>query len=1547
MFEAVGFRLFELAGTPAPKTHWVHYRIIDDASETGATQYDGDFWGLYLSIEQVDGAFLDERDLPDGNVYKMEGVMDGPTWHAGELSHMGPTGPNDWTDLDFFRDSYMLNSNEGWWRSNVNVSAYYSFRAIVDGIHHYDIGAGKNYYYYRNPVVVTNQWGTNLLWTMLPWDLDLTWADNMWDCLNLGLSPFKQYGPFTNPATTVNIEFKNKIREIRDLLFNTDQAYSLIDQYAAVIHDHAGGPYFVDADMAQWDYNPTLTNMTRLDTSNTGGNPNTKAGHGRFYESAATRDFPGMVKLMKDYIVYRCAYTVDVMSADSNIPNTPTVTATTTNFYADKLTFQTSAFSDPNGDGTFASMKWRIGEITDTNSPTFAPAQSRKYEIESDWESAEMSNFTGTVTIPAGVARVGHTYRVRCKMKDSTGRWSHWSAPSEFTSGDTESSAVLAQNLRITELMYNPADGDSYEFIELYNSSPSVTLLLTGAIFTAGIDFTFSNGASISPNGYLLLSRNTNSSFSVFKQYYGLGAVSILGPYNGKLADAGEQITLKSASAGTVLFSFTYGGRDWPLAADGAGHSLVPLEMNVQTNGMLDYWGNWRASTYIKGSPCAADPTPLATNVVVNEIMAHSVYTNATPPYNQYDSDDWIELYNSAATNVTLANYWYLSDDSAHLNKWQIPGNIINATSWLTFDEITNFHNPFTNNFSLTKDGETLYLSYLAGSAQDRVVDCLKFDGQEHNISWGRYPDANAWWYACNPTRNTANQLLTTQDVVISEIMYHPKPTTANPDNNENDEYVELYNPRTTSVLLMGENGPWKLNGGVDYTFPPNTTIAPTSYLAVVSFEPTNTVAMNAFLTAYGLVNGQVRIFGPYGNKLDNQGESVRLERSQYPDNMGDAPAWFVVDEIIYSDISPWPTDADGTGRPLQRRPGRTSGNNPASWKAGLAATPGYAPAKVAITNPASGTSYLTPFSLDVEAGFDPDVVVGPVQRVEFYNGATLKSTDTTAPYGFMLSDVVSAGTYSLTARLVDSAGTSTSAVVQIMVYTNGPTSDAGKDQKLNILTYSSVTSSATLNYNGIPTQQVAVTWSYSGGPGIVTFGNASDIGTTATFSTPGTYVLCLRTVFEALVSNDYVTITVVNTNTLNQIPYEESFEDYVNGARIGGIDGWYVVNPDAAIVVTNNYAATYTNGFPLGGLHELALRVDGSVTNRFQNTASVTNVWMDSIVECRHWTDTLPPEPNAAAQFAVYINTNRHMVVWNCRTNPVVTNIWTELPNTNIGSNQFVRLTVQGSYSRDAAGYFKFRLWTDGVAITNPQTWFVTASTNRNYFSEILSEGLFHMDDLVVEDHDVLGWKTIWASVVGRGTISPSNSVLVALNGTTNFIMASNTWYHMGRVVVDGSNIGATTNYAFTNVTANHSITAVFDADLAASNTPKWWLVQWYATSNFDGAATGDSDHDGMYTWEEYIAGTHPTNPASVFVLSIMKSGGQVMVSYQTMAAGAEYDGKDRYYSLESMTNTPTGSWAGLSGGTNIFGTGQSVVYTNLSDPSKTVYYRGRVQLR
>jgi hypothetical protein len=67
------------------------------------------------------------------------------------------------------------------------------------------------------------------------------------------------------------------------------------------------------------------------------------------------------------------------------------------------------------------------------------------------------------------------------------------------------------------------------------------------------------------------------------------------------------------------------------------------------------------------------------------------------------------------------------------------------------------------------------------------------------------------------------------------------------------------------------------------------------------------------------------------------------------------------------------------------------------------------------------------------------------------------------------------------------------------------------------------------------------------------------------------------------------------------------------------------------------------------------------------------------------------------------------------------------------------------------------------------------------------------------------------------------------------------------------------------------------------ASGTPYSWLLQYDLDGTDD---LLDSDQDGLLTWEEYIAGTDPTNSASVLqVHSIRSSASGIVVTWQSVA--------------------------------------------------------------
>ncbi len=238
-----------------------------------------------------------------------------------------------------------------------------------------------------------------------------------------------------------------------------------------------------------------------------------------------------------------------------------------------------------------------------------------KYEIETLWESQSVTESDNDILIPGSVVETGRTYRVRCRMQDNTGRWSHWSGPVQFKVGPSLSTGLMA-GLRITEVMYNPPstvqdteiDNDEFEFIELKNISEDV-LDLSSVSFTEGVTFDFKDSRiiTLAPGQFVLVVRNREA----FEFRYGAEvAERVAGQYEGKLANEGETIKLVDFWAGTIMEFEYQDDPDWPVLADGGGHSLVPLETAVPEEpvGSLNNSANWRASTHIGGSPAHDDP---------------------------------------------------------------------------------------------------------------------------------------------------------------------------------------------------------------------------------------------------------------------------------------------------------------------------------------------------------------------------------------------------------------------------------------------------------------------------------------------------------------------------------------------------------------------------------------------------------------------------------------------------------------------------------------------------------------------------------------------------------------------------------------------------------------------------------------------------------------------------------------------------------------------------------------------------------------------------
>jgi len=481
-------------------------------------------------------------------------------------------------------------------------------------------------------------------------------------------------------------------------------------------------------------------------------------------------------------------------------------------------------------------------------------------------------------------------------------------------------------DLLLTEVHYNPSDaaGEDTEFVEFQNTGTH-SLSLDGFGIDGGIDFEFGPG-TLAPGAYGVVVRDLDA----FAAHYNTNGMQVAGEYAGKLSNDGEAIRLEFQ--GKKLFEVAYNdARGWPVAANGGGPSLVPLNGAIAGQGfdILDYPGNWRASTYNGGSPGMADPDPLP-GIVINEMVAHTDTRDPVP----FESNDQIELFNPTASSIVLDGNWYLSDDLDEPQQWNIPSETtIPAGGWVVFDE-NDFHLDRVNGFGLNKSGELVMLSHRPGEGMDRVVDCVEFKGQENGFSWGRYPDGDAYFQTLEVTPNAANQLLSELGVRIQALMYNPKPLDLY-DADEVLEFIQLTNGSPFAVNFVGESvtNTWRLNGGIDYSFAEGTSMAAGETLWVVPFNPVlEAEKKTIFCATYGLNAASVRLVGPWKGDLSNSGERVTLEKAQASDDLlqPDDISWIIVDEIIWLDEAPWPLEADGSGRPLLRT--GAAGNNPDCW---------------------------------------------------------------------------------------------------------------------------------------------------------------------------------------------------------------------------------------------------------------------------------------------------------------------------------------------------------------------------------------------------------------------------------------------------------------------------------------------------------------------------------------------------------------------------------------------------------------------------------------
>jgi hypothetical protein len=775
LYEACNTLLWNLTGTPAPESNWFHFRVVDQTDEAPAGtngQHLGDFYGLMLGMEDYDVRFLDSHQLERGNLYKLKSYL---TNGNDVQRYQAKSAVTDASDFSNIINNLRPDKSDQWLRDYVDFDAYYRYQSIVDAVRHYDVQPNtgehlKNRSFYFRPDATQPLGKLNVL----PWDSDTSWGPN-WN----GGEGFVKNAIGTRPDFVR--DYKNVVREMRDLIWQEDQLFLMLDHFEQRLGDIA------TADRDRWTGAPsgagsqtdapiatTTTDMKKfafIGGSWVGGND------GSMDVISRDDNLSGLQG--------RDAY-LDSLAADSAIPNTPTLTYTgSVNFPANNVRFQSSTFTDSQGNNTFGGMEYRVAEIepysntgrppneslmpaksiwnyddldtdrgfaeivvghpsfdstnwkhpnfddsswpsnpgqlgfgnspdstitrgpvtfyfrknitltnvanyesilfkllrddgaiiyvngqtaasdamptgpigadtlasgsaTGSNESTYfdhlVPAalfvegentiavelhqstigsadagfdlqmegvypeptiERLKFEWTSDWESGELTSFVPEIAVPATALRTDRTYRARVRHLDNSGRWSHWSAPQEFTVSAPDISPYL-QNLVISEFMYSPVapntaellagfEASDFEWIELRNVSDTITLDLSDVRFTKGIDADIASGTMLAPGAYALIVSNS----AAFQLRYGAGLPVIATFGSGKLNNAGEQLKL-SFGAGNAIRDFVYNNSaPWPQGANGTGASIIlasPSSLPNHADGT-----NWRVG---------ATPTP-------------------------------------------------------------------------------------------------------------------------------------------------------------------------------------------------------------------------------------------------------------------------------------------------------------------------------------------------------------------------------------------------------------------------------------------------------------------------------------------------------------------------------------------------------------------------------------------------------------------------------------------------------------------------------------------------------------------------------------------------------------------------------------------------------------------------------------------------------------------------------------------------------------------------------------------------------------------------
>jgi hypothetical protein len=207
---------------------------------------------------------------------------------------------------------------------------------------------------------------------------------------------------------------------------------------------------------------------------------------------------------------------------------------------------------------------------------------------------------------------------------------------------------------------------------------------------------------------------------------------------------------------------------------------------------------------------------------------------------------------------------------------------------------------------------------------------------------------------------------------------------------------------------------------------------------------------------------------------------------------------------------------------------------------------------------------------------------------------------------------------------------------------------------------------------------------------------------------------------------------------------------------------------------------------------------------------------------------------------------------------------------------------------------------------------------------------GTATLDDSTVSS--LTGSDVIWsspnepypiASISGSGVLTPADVYYVSPAAV--------------EAVVDGYYLGA----------SNTTMVALNAPDSIGDGIPDWWRNLYFGAAtptNSSDCATCDFDGTGQNNFFKFVAGLNPTNPSSVFVLSIAPVAGQP--TEKALAYNPILVGYGQTYTVQYATNLAGAVYAPLTTTSVLMTNGNQVSLNDTQATQTQKFYRVNISL-